>query len=339
MDTKPRIVIYGIGQYGQIVARYAVQKGWPIVAAFNRGGSKIGQDLGQVAGLGKDIGVKIQDYDTASFDNLDADVGVVTQFNTLKENMPAYKRLLNAGLNVICHGTEAYYPYGNDPKLAAEIDELAQSKGVSFTGSAIWDMSRIWAGILVAGPCTEIKSLFHRSITEAYGQAHSVEQAREGCGLTMTVDEFYQQGFDKHPMCVSYKTIPEHVLHALGYTITNTRTRVEPVVFDEPFYSKLLKAELPAGIAAGSRIIAEIETKEGVTATTHIELREFREGEIEHMYWEVDGSPRTSVRTERKDSRLATAACLFNRVPDIMAARPGIVLVSEMGPLKPTALV
>ena len=42
---KPRIAIYGIGQYGAHVARFAVQKGWPIVAAFNRTGPKVGQDL------------------------------------------------------------------------------------------------------------------------------------------------------------------------------------------------------------------------------------------------------------------------------------------------------
>jgi hypothetical protein len=43
---KPRIAIYGVGQYGSLAARFAVQKGWPIVAAFNRAGSKVGQDWG-----------------------------------------------------------------------------------------------------------------------------------------------------------------------------------------------------------------------------------------------------------------------------------------------------
>ena len=51
--TKPRIVIYGISQFGQYVARFAVQKGWPIVAAFNRAGAKVGQDLGRLAGLSR----------------------------------------------------------------------------------------------------------------------------------------------------------------------------------------------------------------------------------------------------------------------------------------------
>jgi secondary-alkyl amine dehydrogenase [NAD(P)+] len=338
MTAKPRIVIYGTGQYGQIVTRYAHEKGWSIVAAYNRAGAKVGQDLGRLAGLEKDLGVIVQDCDTANYDNLDADLGVVTLTNTLQENFPAYKRLITAGLNVICHGTEAYYPFGNAPLLATEIDELAKNNRVTFTGSGIWDMSRIWAGILVAGPCTKMNSLYHSSITEAAGQADNPEQVKVAIGTTLTVDEFYQQGFDRRPVSVSYKTIPEHVLHALGYNITDTRSYVEPVIWDSPYYSKLFQQEIPAGHVVGCRIIGEINTREGATAKAEIELREFREGEVEHMYWEVDGLPRTSVRTERKDSRFATAACLFNRISQVISAKPGIVLISEMGPLKPTAL-
>src|SRR5262249_52450486 len=144
-----------------------VQKGWPIVAAFNRAGAKVGLDLGRVAGLDRDLGVVIQDCDTARYDGLAADIGVVTVADRLQANLPAYRRLLGAGLNVICHGAESYYPHGNDPAAAEEIEALAKQNGVTFSGSGIWDMSRIWAGILVAGPCTELRSLFHSSITDA----------------------------------------------------------------------------------------------------------------------------------------------------------------------------
>jgi 2,4-diaminopentanoate dehydrogenase len=55
---KPRIAIYGTGQYGLEAARIALKKGWPIVAAFNRAGPKVGQDLGRLAGLDRDLGVR-----------------------------------------------------------------------------------------------------------------------------------------------------------------------------------------------------------------------------------------------------------------------------------------
>lgn len=335
---KPRIVIYGTGNFGQYITRFALQKGWTIVAAFNRAGPKVGQDLGRLAGLGRDIGVVVQDCDTADYSKLDADIGVVVMTNSLRKNFPAYTRLMNAGMNVICHGTESYYPYGNDPELAAEIDALAIKNGVTFTGSGIWDMSRIWSGILLSGPCTEINSLFHSSITYAERQVTVKEDLIAAIGVGYTVEEFKEKGLDKSPVAKSYKTIPEHVLAALGYTIATTRAYVEPIVFDVPVHSSLLGRVVAAGECVGSRVIGEIETQEGVTARAEIELRLFKEGEVEHMFWSVDGKPRTRVRVEREDSAHATAACLFNRIPDVIAAAPGIVVVSKLGPMKHTAL-
>lgn len=336
-QSKPRIVIYGVGQYGGYVARFAVQKGWPIVAAFNRAGDKIGRDLGQVAGLGKDLGVIIQDCDKASYQNMDADIGIVAQTNVLRANFAAYERLMNAGLNVLCHGSQSYFPAANDPGTAEKIDALAKKNGVTFTGGGIWDMSRIWAGILVAGPCTEINSLFHSSITEAVGQAINRQQAAQ-VGIGMTLEEFDKSGLRESPLAISYRTIPQQVLTALGYTISATRQRIEPVTFDIDIPCPWGGDTFQAGVCVGSRIIGEIETQQGVTARCEVDLRMFKEGEIEHMFWKVEGKPRTSIRTERKDSAHATASNLFNRIPDVIAAQPGIVMVHEMGPVKPSAL-
>ena len=332
----PRIVIYGTGQYGLFITRFAVQKGWPIVAAYNRAGSKVGQDIGRLAGLNRDLGVVVQDCDLAEFSKLQADIGIVTMTNSLAHNMPAYKRLLGAGLNVLCHGGQSYYPAASDAVLAAEIDALAKKNNVTFTGGGIWDMSRIWAGILVAGPCTELTSLFHSSITDMHGQAHTKEQLQQ-TGAGYSVDEYNAMGFDKSMIGGGYRTIPQQVLVALGYTVTGHHSFIEPVIFDMDIESPMI-GKVPAGICVGSRYISEIETKEGVTARSEIDTRLFKPGEVEHMFWSVQGKPVTRIRVERDDSAHATAANLFNRIPDVIAAPPGIVIVSQMGPLKHSAL-
>jgi 4-hydroxy-tetrahydrodipicolinate reductase len=334
---KPRLVLYGTGQFGQRIARLAVEKNWPIVAAYNRAGPKVGQDLGRLAGLGRDLGVIVQDCETASYD-VEADIALVTATNSLRQNMPAYKRLIGAGLNILCLAGQAYYPYGNEPELAAEIDAMAKKANVTFTGSGIWDTSRIWSGILVAGACTEIKSLAHRSITDISRQIVSQEQARE-LAVGIPAKEFYEKGYGDALISLLYKTIPEHVLAAIGYTDIKSTVRLEPVVFDEPVSLALFDKPIPPGDCVGTRIVCESVAREGVKATAEIELRLFKPGEVEHMVWTVDGMPKTQIRTERNDSAHASAASLFNRIPDVIAAQPGIVLVSQMGPLKHTALV
>jgi 2,4-diaminopentanoate dehydrogenase len=336
-QAKPRIVIYGTGYYGGLIASMALEKGWSVVAAFNRAGPKVGQDLGRIAGLGRDIGVIVQDCDTANYDNLEADIGVVVQTNVLSMNLPAYKRLLNAGLNVICHGCEAYYPWGSDPALAAEIDALAKKNNVTFSGSGIWDMSRIWSGILLAGPCTQIKSIFHRSITDNAGQGTPKQIFEFGIG--MTVDQYLAKGIDKNRLWPTYAKVPAHVLSALGYTVTRMHHTITPVLFDEPYESEFLGCTIPAGNVLGTRVVGEIETKEGVTGRVEMEGRMFKPGEVEHMLWSVEGKPRNRVITERLDSDYTTAASLFNRIPQVIAAQPGIVMNSQLGPLQHTALI
>lgn len=92
-NPHPRLVIYGVGQFGLHVIRMAASKNWPIVAAFNRAGSKVGRDIGRLAGLDRDLGVVVQDCDTADFNLVKADIGVVAMTDRLALNMPAYKRL------------------------------------------------------------------------------------------------------------------------------------------------------------------------------------------------------------------------------------------------------
>lgn len=334
--SKPRLVIYGLGQFGKHVVRFAVQKHWPIVAAFNRAGDKVGKDVGELAGIEK-LGILVQDCDTANYDGLAADIGVVTTTNMLDLNHAAHTRLLGAGLNVLCHGTESYYPHGNNPELAAKLDELAKEKRVTFTGSGIWDMSRIWSGLLVAGPTTELKSLFHSSCTDIVPQVETKDQTMP-FGHTLSLEEFHARGVSKNPIAKSYKTIPEHVLAALGYTITHTQAYIEPAVFDEDYESEFMECVIPAGHCVGIRIVAEIETAEGVSARSEIEVREFRKDDVEHMFWEVNGNPKARVRVEREESSHMSAACLFNRIPDVINAPPGVQLVSKLGPLKSTAL-
>src|SRR4051812_17695531 len=329
--TPPRLAIYGVGQYGSLITRMATAKGWPVVAAFNRAGPKVGQDLGQVAGLGRDLGVVIQDTASEHDASLEADIGVVTNQDLLRFNLDAYRRFMGAGLNVACHGGQSYLPQTNDPELAAEIEALAVANGVTFTGGGIWDMSRIWAGVFTAGPCTNITSLHHRSLTDPEGQLLTLTR---GSAFNRSPENFYERGLDQSPVLLAHKAIPELVLRKLGYTVVRSDASAEPVVYDVPVETRLVpEGRFEAGVCVGVRTRLEVTTTEGVVATASIEHRMFQPGDVEHMAWEIQGTPRTRIRVERLDSADATAGNLFNRIPDIIAAQPGIVPVTELGPL------
>ena len=63
MNVRPfsniRVVVYGVGAMGAIATRLLLDKGATIVGAVGRSRSKVGRDLGDVAGLGSHLGVTL----------------------------------------------------------------------------------------------------------------------------------------------------------------------------------------------------------------------------------------------------------------------------------------
>jgi 4-hydroxy-tetrahydrodipicolinate reductase len=103
---------------------------------------------------------------------------------------------------------------------------------VTFTGTGLWDMSRIWSGILVAGPCTHIESMRLESITNIGAAGKHVLDV---VGVGLTPDAYRKKFVDESgPIGNLYKLIPWHVLSALGFTVTTAVEVREPVIFDEP---------------------------------------------------------------------------------------------------------
>jgi 4-hydroxy-tetrahydrodipicolinate reductase len=326
-------MIYGVGYYANEAVRILVERRWPIVAAVNRSGPKIGQDLGRLAGLGHDLGIIVQDCGTANYAAFGADIALVVQTERLSLNWAAYQRLLSVGINVICHGSESYFPQGADLELTNKIDALAKQGNATFTGTGIWDFSRIWPGILIAGPCTELRAINHYSLTNA---ELANERMMRAYGVDMTQADFADKVTAvPGQLGELYKGIPAHVMHALGYTITRVTERREPVLSAQPVWSRILNRSLEPGITLGLKIIASVETKEGPTATAHVELRILAPDETEHMMWTVDGRPASKIRVDRSDGVHTSAACMVNRIPDVIAASPGVRLISDFQPLRP----
>jgi hypothetical protein len=110
---EPPVMIYGVGSYALEAVRILIEKRWPIVGAVNRAGPKIGQDLGRLADLNVNLGVIVQDCETADYASFDAEIALFIQTERLNLNwMMAYSRLLGAGINVICQGSESYFSQG-----------------------------------------------------------------------------------------------------------------------------------------------------------------------------------------------------------------------------------
>ena len=326
---KPQVAIYGAGQYALESVRIMHRKGWDIVAAYNRAGEKVGRDIGELAGI-EPLGVLVEDCEEANYGSSGANIAIHSVADRLDYNWPGHRRLLGAGITVICHGGESNFPWGSRPELAGRLDELAKAHGVTFTGTGIWDYSRIWSGLLAAGSASELTGLVHRTLTN--GEAAGLELLKV-CGGTLTLEEFSE--LNEGLLAGIYKTVPHQVLWALGFEVTDVSEEREPILDSEPVFSNALGANIEPGICLGTRITTRVRTREGVNATSINELRVLKPGEKEHMVWEVQGRPETVIRVDRTDSMHSSAACMVNRVPDVLNAEPGIQVISQLGPIRP----
>src|SRR5690606_41275173 len=129
-----------------------------------------------------------------------------------------------------------------------------------------------------------IRSIFHSGIPDVDGEDAAIARG-EQVGIGLSVHEYMARGLNNAPLANSYKTIPEHVLAAVGYTISSTSVEIEPVVYDEAMPNPWTGGTIAAGVCIGTRIIGKIDTLEGVTATVEIELRVFKKDEVEHVFW------------------------------------------------------
>ena len=333
----PKLVIYGTGFVGQTLTRLAVNKGWEIVAAYNRAGNKVGQDLGRLAGLQHDLGIVVQDCDKADYDAVEADIVLNATTDLLERNMAVYERFLTRGINVACHAGQLYNPWLIDRDLAEKIDQIARDNGVTITGSGIHDMSRYWSGMIAAGPCVEIDAIRHVSYTEPLRQGTHFAPI---LGIDVSVDEYNSKVAPAlSPYCEMMSFPIVTVLEYYGCKITNVDGHVEPVVWDEPAYCPHLKIEIAAGQSVGTRYVVEVQTEQGATGHFVGDQRVFREGDEEAMIWRVEGQPGVEIKVVRSDSAIASASSLFNRIPDVLAAEPGLKTIVDLGPEKPSAFL
>jgi len=76
-DTGLKIIQFGIGPIGSAIVKLLVRKkGFQIVGAIDIDKAKVGRDLGEVAGLQRNLGLKVSDNPTKVFREAKADLVV-----------------------------------------------------------------------------------------------------------------------------------------------------------------------------------------------------------------------------------------------------------------------
>lgn len=320
MKKKIRVVQYGVGPIGASIARLMRQKrALEIVGAIDKDPSKIGKDLGELAGASDaPWGVAVSDDASAVLDGR-VDVVVHSTSSYLESVMDQLISCLDAGCCVVSTCEELAYPFRKHPELAAKLDAAAKEEGVTLVGTGVnpgFVMDKLV--LTLAAAAQRVDSAKATRIVDA---SHRRLPLQKKIGAGMTPDEFRTQvaaGVIKH------HGLPESVAmvaDGLGFAIDEISETIEPVIATERVRTEFL--DVAAGQVAGVHQIAR-----GTAAgkqRVFMELKMYVGAKDPADTIELEGEPRLAlVIPGGTHGDLATAAVVVNTIPVILAAPAGL---------------
>jgi len=183
---KVKVIQMGIGTVGQAATRSLVgKKGLDIVGALDMDKERVGKDLGEVAGLGKKLGIIVTDDADSLFSETYADVVIHITCTYLHEAYPQIIKPIQQGMNVISATEALGNPYVSDPGLAARLEKLCKKHGVTVLGSGLSPgFTSDYLILALTAACSELRSIRYKRLSDVSAYLGGTVGRHFGLGLS-----------------------------------------------------------------------------------------------------------------------------------------------------------
>lgn len=319
-------VVYGVGAMGCLAARLMLEKGVDIVGAIARSPAKVGRDLGDIAGLGRHLGVPVE-ADAEAVLARRADIVLLSTQSFLPEIHEQLRACIRHGSNVVTISEESLYPWHSSPVLAAEIDALARAHCVTVVGSGHQDV--FWVNLVttLAGAAHRLEAIAGRASWNADDYGADVIKQKH-VGTTLAEFEAWASAASRPP---TYgRCVLGAIAASLCLTPTRWETEVRPVIADVPVRSNSIGKTFPAGSVIGYSDIETLFTQEGPRLVFEMGGYVYKPGETDINEWTLSGEPNLFMSNGQVDTRTSTCTNFVNRIPDVILAPPGFVTVDRL---------
>ncbi len=323
-----RVVIYGLGAIGSLIARRALRrKNLEIIGGIEINPEKVGKDLGEVLGLGEKLGAKVvHDKDALDFlmENR-PDAVIHSTLTFLDKIYPQLVRCIKARANVVSTAETLAYPWYRYPELATLIDEMAKKYEVTVLGTGV-NPGFIFDSLpaFLTSVCVDVKKIH---VIRSIDAAKRRFPFQKKYGLGMDPEEFREK--------LSRGEITAHVGYAesilliasmIGVELDRVEEGQEPVIADkamETQYFKIKPGQVCGirGYGIGYHNGEEFIRLELLAAV----------GRKDYDEIVIEGEPPMKWRNEYGTSGdIATAAMVINMVPRVVRAPPGLLTMKDM---------
>ena len=325
---KVRAVVYGVGQMGSLATRMLLEKDVEIVGALARSDAKVGKDLGEVAGLGRSLGVTVGSDADAVLAEANADIALLAVDSYLADHAVHLEACAKSGTNAITLSEEALYPWRTAADATKRLDQLAKDHGVTLTGGGCQDLFWVHQVGALMGAAHTIESVYGYSNWNVDDFGPEVAQDMQIGAAPEDISSSSGEDQDGPP---SFNRIGLEAIVALaGLTFEKVTSEVEPLVATEPTPSNGLGTTIEAGRVVGLNNVERVQTAEGIELTLEMAGHIYKPGEHDVTEWTIKGEPDMKVRIDPWPARIGTVTQLVNRVPDVINAAPGFVTVDQL---------
>jgi 4-hydroxy-tetrahydrodipicolinate reductase len=294
------------------------------VAGIDIDPAKMGEDVGEVIGLGQPLGFKIVESLSQALERTAADVVLHTTSSYFDAFKPQIVEILEAGLDVVSTSEELSFPWLAHEEEAAEVDAVAKRAGKTVLGTGVnpgFLMDSLPLNFTAI--CQRVDGIDVTRVINA-STRRGPFQAKIGSG--MTVEDFKAKMAEGRMGHVGLPESMGMVFHTLGKKMTRYESGVEPVVAESRAQTDYF--EVQPGQVKGLKQVARGFSEEGefMTLTFIAALEAGDEADTIR----ISGSPDLEVTLKGTNGDIATVAIAVNALRRVIEASPGLVTMRDL---------
>src|SRR5262245_22690158 len=321
-----KVLHIGVGPIGAGVVRQVVGRKWlKIVGAVDVDPGKVGRDLGDVAGLGRKLGVTVTDDVIRTIKSSRPDVAILCTQSSLKRVVPQFEAVLKLKVPVVSTTEELAYPVKSNSTAAKKIDAMAKRARVAVLGTGVnpgFVMDAL--PIALTSVCERVSGIEVARVQDARIRRLPFQQ-KIGAGLT--VDAFMAKVKDGSVRHVGLAESITMIADALGWKLDRVTDDVRPKIADAAVSSEFI--DVPRGHVAG--IIQDgVGYQKGKPVITH-HMEAYLGAPESYDSVHVIGSPPLTMKIiGGVHGDIATVSMVVNSIPKVLEAPPGLRTMRDM---------
>jgi 4-hydroxy-tetrahydrodipicolinate reductase len=307
------------------VRQVANRKGFKIVGAVDIDPAKTGHDLGEVAGVGRPLKIKVSADVKKAIKAGKPDVAVLCTNSSLRKVLPQIESIVKLKVPIVSTTEELAYPSKANMKYARDIHQLAKKYKVAILGTGVnpgFVMDAL--PVMLTGVCERVDAIRIDRVQDARIRRLPFQQ-KIGAGLTR--EQFQRKVDDATVRHVGLTESVSMIADALGWKLDRITDEIQPKIASEAVASEFLSVD--PGLVCG--IVQDGVGYRDDQAVIVLHMEAYLGAPESFDAVEITGLPALKMKLAGGvHGDIATASITVNSLPKILDVPPGLHTMRDM---------